>query len=80
MADEQAVKNPTPNPNSLGLIYRRGLAGLRAGHGAEASAEFRKILDHKGQNWGPQYSLANLGLARAQALLIAARKEYAALK
>jgi len=81
--------------------------GWRAGRGAEAATEFRKILAHKGRNQGPQYSLAYLGLGRALALtgdtantrqayqdflalwrdadpdvpmLIAARKEYAALR
>jgi len=107
LADEQAAKNPPPNPDKADLLYQRGLAGLRAHKGAEAAAEFQKILDHKGRNWGPLYSLAYLGLARAEALagdaatakssyqdffavwkdadpdipiLIAARKEYAALK
>ncbi len=106
-ADEQAAKNPPPNPDAPDLLYQRGLGGLRAGKGAEAAAEFRQILDHKGRNWGLQYSLAYLGLARAGALagdattakkayqdffsiwkdadpdipiLIAARKEYIALK
>jgi len=46
----------------------RGLAGLRAGKGAEAAAEFQKILVHKGRNWGGFYSQAYLGLARAEAL------------
>jgi hypothetical protein len=41
--------------------------------GAEAAAEFRKIVDHKGANWGATwvhpywgqfYSLSQLGLAR----------------
>jgi hypothetical protein len=68
LADEQAAKNPPPNPDTSSLLYRRGLAGLYAGKSAEAAAEFRKILDHKGRNWGPQYSLAYLGLARAEAL------------
>ena len=45
--------------------------------GAEAAAEFQKILDHKGAswgstwrspNWGQSYSLAWLGLARASVL------------
>jgi tetratricopeptide (TPR) repeat protein/tRNA A-37 threonylcarbamoyl transferase component Bud32 len=107
LADEQTAKNPPPNPDNVFFLYLRGLAGLRAGKGAEAAAEFRKILDHKGLNSGPLYSLAYLGLARAEALagdtarakktyqgflalrkdadpdlptLIAARKEYAALK
>jgi outer membrane protein assembly factor BamD (BamD/ComL family) len=68
LADEQAAKNPPPNPDTIDLVYPRGLAGLRAGKGAEAAAEFRKILDHKGRNWGPLYSLSYLSLARAEAL------------
>jgi tetratricopeptide (TPR) repeat protein len=64
-ADEQAAKNPPPNPDISNLLYLRGLAGLRAGKGTEAAVEFQKILDHKGRNWGPFYSLAYLGLARA---------------
>jgi len=58
-------------------VYVRGLAYLRLRKGAEAAAEFRKILDHKGAswgstwrspNWGQQYSIAYLGLARAHVL------------
>jgi tetratricopeptide (TPR) repeat protein len=57
--------------------YLRGLAYLRLHKGAEAAAEFRKIVDHKGANWGATwvhpnwglyYSLSYLGLARASAL------------
>jgi len=57
--------------------YLRGLAYLQLRKGAEAAAEFRKILDHKGAswgstwrspNWGQQYSIAYLGLARAHVL------------
>ena len=48
--------------------YLRGLAYLRARQGAEAAAEFQKILDHKGANWGPYYPLSYVGLARATAL------------
>jgi tetratricopeptide (TPR) repeat protein len=68
LAEEQAARNPPPNPDMAGLLYRRGLIGLSAGKGAEAAAEFQTILDHKGRNWGPYYSLADLGLARASAL------------
>jgi eukaryotic-like serine/threonine-protein kinase len=58
-------------------IYLRGLAYLRLHKGAEAAAEFQKILDHKGAswastwrfpNWGLYYSISYLGLARASAL------------
>jgi len=49
-------------------VYLLGLAHLRARHGAEAAAEFRKMLDRKGSYWGPLYPLAHLGLARASVL------------
>ena len=39
-------------------VYLRGLAYLRLGKAPEAQAEFRKILDHKGANWGLIYALA----------------------
>jgi predicted Zn-dependent protease len=49
--------------------YTRGQAYLKLGKGAEAAAEFQKILDHRG--WNPTsylYPLAHLGLARAAVL------------
>jgi tetratricopeptide (TPR) repeat protein len=49
--------------------YLRAQASLRQQKGAEAAAEFQKILDHRG--WAPLsalYPLAHLGLARAAAL------------
>jgi len=58
-------------------LYLRGLAYLGLHKGAEAAAEFEKILDHKGANWGSAwqhpywgqyYALSYLGLARASAL------------
>jgi hypothetical protein len=61
----------------LDAAYLRGLAYLRLHSGAEAAAEFRKIVDHKGANWGATwihpywgqfYSLSYLGLAHASAL------------
>ncbi|HEV2202841.1 MAG TPA: protein kinase [Bryobacteraceae bacterium] len=57
--------------------YLRGLAYLRLHKGAEATAEFQKIVDHKGASWGATwvhpywgqfYSLSYLGLARGSAL------------
>jgi serine/threonine protein kinase/tetratricopeptide (TPR) repeat protein len=61
----------------LEAVYLRGLAYLRLHKGAEAAAEFRKIVDHKGASWGATwihpwwgqfYSLSYLGLARGSAL------------
>jgi eukaryotic-like serine/threonine-protein kinase len=58
--------------------YLRGLAYLGLHKGAEAAAEFAKVLDHKGANWGSAwqhpywgqyYALSYLGLARASALV-----------
>ncbi len=57
-------------------VYLRGLAYLRLHNGAEAAAEFQKIVDHKGANWrgrsrhryGQFYSLSYLGMARGSAL------------
>jgi len=58
-------------------VYLRGLAYLGLREGAEATAEFEKILDHKGANWGSAwqhpywgqfYPLSYLRLARAYAL------------
>jgi serine/threonine protein kinase/tetratricopeptide (TPR) repeat protein len=69
-------------------VYLRGLAFLRLHKGAEAAAEFRKIVDHKGAswgsdwihpNWGLYYSISYLGLARGSALAgdtAKARKSY----
>jgi serine/threonine protein kinase/Flp pilus assembly protein TadD len=60
--------------------YVRGQAYLKLNKGAEAAAEFQKILDHRG--WSPRsvlYPLAHLGLARAAALqgdTAKARKAY----
>jgi tetratricopeptide (TPR) repeat protein len=67
-------ERPYPEP-----VYLRGLAYLRARKGAEATAEFQKILDNKGANWGPYYPLSYVGLARAAALTgdsARARKAY----
>jgi len=61
----------------LEASYLRGLAYLRLKKGAEATAEFQKIVDHKGANWGATwvhpnwgqyYSLSYLGMARGFAL------------
>jgi serine/threonine protein kinase/Flp pilus assembly protein TadD len=60
--------------------YTRGQAYLKLRKGAEAAAEFQKILDARG--WDPiplLYPLAHLGLARAAALtgdVAGSRKAY----
>jgi DNA-binding winged helix-turn-helix (wHTH) protein/tetratricopeptide (TPR) repeat protein len=48
--------------------YLRGMAYLRMKRGTEAVAEFQKIIDHKGANWGPLYPLSFVGLARGAVL------------
>lgn len=49
--------------------YLRGLAYMRGGAGAEAMAEFQKIIDHRGVvAVSALYPLAHLRLARAAAL------------
>ena len=42
-------------------VYLRGLAYLRLHKGAEAAAEFQKIVDHKGANWGSTWRPPELG-------------------
>jgi eukaryotic-like serine/threonine-protein kinase len=50
-------------------VYIRGIAYLAAHQGPEATAEFQKILDHKGVVGNePIGALAHLGLARADTL------------
>jgi tetratricopeptide (TPR) repeat protein len=60
--------------------YLRGQAYLKLDRGAEAAAEFQKILDHRGQApLSALYPLAHLGLARAASLMRdpeKSRKEY----
>ncbi len=53
--------------NYLQAIYVRGQAYLKLHKGAEAAAEFQKILDHKGANWGPYYPVSYVWLARSAA-------------
>src|SRR6266705_1784613 len=60
--------------------YMRAQAYLKQGDGAQATTEFRAIIDHRG--WyplSPLYPLAHAGLARAAALsgdAVRARKAY----
>jgi eukaryotic-like serine/threonine-protein kinase len=69
-----------PNPTSYWPNYVRGEAFLKAREGAKATAEYHKILDHRGVDpTNPLYTLASLGLGRAYALqgnTIKARTAY----
>jgi len=57
------------NISCLYPTYIRGEAYLAAGQGAQAAAEFQKILDHSGMVWNCWTgALAHLGVARANAL------------
>jgi tetratricopeptide (TPR) repeat protein len=62
------------------IAYLRGQSYLNQQKGAEAAAEFQKILDHRGaQPTSPIFPLAHLGLARAAVLqgdTAKARKAY----
>jgi DNA-binding winged helix-turn-helix (wHTH) protein/tetratricopeptide (TPR) repeat protein len=64
----------------LGVFHLRGQARLALGQGAEAAAEFRRIIDKRGVSpLSPYSALAPLNLARAQALagnVAAARRSY----
>src|SRR5262249_12224260 len=54
----------------LGPIYVRGEAYLLAHRGAEAAAEFQKLVDHRGLvGNSPTGALAHLQLGRAYALM-----------
>jgi eukaryotic-like serine/threonine-protein kinase len=66
----QALQAATPyelgSQQGLLPIYVRGQAYLQAKRGAEAEAEFQKIVDHRGvAPMSPVHSLAKLGLGRA---------------
>jgi eukaryotic-like serine/threonine-protein kinase len=51
------------------IAYLRGQSYLKQQRGADAAAEFQKVLDHRGwQPASPLYPLAHLGLARTAAL------------
>jgi tetratricopeptide (TPR) repeat protein len=69
-----------PATRSLLAIYIRGQAYLESKSGSEASAEFQKILSHRGIALRSiLFPLSHLGLARASALTgdrVKARKSY----
>ena len=68
----------TVRPHELGVgprgggvtpIFLRGLIYLKLRDGAKATAEFQRILDHRGAaGFSPEYPLARLNLARAYML------------
>jgi eukaryotic-like serine/threonine-protein kinase len=68
MAQDNAAKSPAPNPNGVAQLYLRGFIAMTEGKGAEAAAEFQKVVDHKEGNWGATYAQAYLFLARAEAI------------
>ncbi|HUJ31532.1 MAG TPA: protein kinase [Candidatus Acidoferrum sp.] len=66
---ELGVPGPASFSNSLYAIYVRGLAYLQAREGAEAAAQFQKIIAARGIVVNdPIGTLAQLGLARAEVL------------
>lgn len=66
---EQETQKSATNPDAAVLLLLRGLRALNAGKGSEAAAEFHKIIDHRGRNWGPLYAPAYLFLARAERMI-----------
>ncbi len=68
MAIEQLQSMARIERDYPAAIYLRGLAYLRLRKGAEAAAEFQKIVDHKGANWGPFYPVSFVGVGRGAAL------------
>src|ERR1019366_1671604 len=65
----EALQAAAPYERAYSQVpYLRGIAYLRRNESATATAEFRKILDHKGANWGVVYPLSYLGVGRAWAL------------
>jgi tetratricopeptide (TPR) repeat protein len=62
------------------VLYTRGMAFLRAKSGAQAAAEFQKVVDHRTiEPFSIVHPLAHLGLARAAALtgdVAGSRKAY----
>ena len=75
-APDQAIQElQATTPYELGVsqglvtIYIRGQAYLQAKRGAEAAAEFQKIVDHRGiDSTFVEHPLAKLGLGRAYAM------------
>jgi tetratricopeptide (TPR) repeat protein len=69
IADLQAISPYERGGPAQWGIYLRGQAYLAEKQGAQAAAEFQKILDHPGlKGVGARVALAHLGLARARVL------------
>ena len=65
----EALQSAAPYERAYSQVpYLRGIAYLRRNEGAAAAAEFQKIVDHKGANWGVVYPLSHLGVGRAWAM------------
>ena len=78
-----ALRTASPyEMRTLDVLYLRGRAYLAARDGADAAAEFQKILSHRGiEPVSEHYQLAHLGLARALRLtgdVAGSRKAYEA--
>jgi hypothetical protein len=77
---QPAMRFEFGNMPGIWLNYFRASIYLRGKMGAEAAAEFKKILDHRGiEPISPLYTLSHLGFARASAMTgdtSTARKEY----
>ncbi len=77
-----ALQSAAPYERAYSQVpYLRGIAYLRLKKGPEAAAEFQKILDHKGANWGIVYPISYLGVGHAWIFagdLDKARKAYEA--
>ena len=64
-----ALQSAAPYERAYSQVpYLRGIAYLLLKKGPEAAAEFQKVTDHKGANWGVVYPMAYLGEGRAWAL------------
>jgi ATP/maltotriose-dependent transcriptional regulator MalT len=64
-----ALQSAAPYERAYSQVpYLRGVAYLLLKKGPEAAAEFQKITDHQGANWGVVYPMAYLGAGRAWAL------------
>jgi tetratricopeptide (TPR) repeat protein/predicted Ser/Thr protein kinase len=65
----EALQSAAPYERAYSQVpYLRGIAYLLLKKGPEAAAEFQKITDHKGANWGVVFPMAYLGEGRAWTL------------